>query len=128
MPPPRPDRGVVAFLLACAAASLLHFTHNAEYLKDYPNLPASWTRGDVYAAWLAQTMVGLVGYLLLRTGWRRAGLALIGLYALAGYLGFAHYYVAPFAAHTLAMHATIWLEAIAGALLLAAVIRTQPSV
>ena len=123
MPPHRAGGSIPAFLLAYVAASLLHHVHNAEYLKAYPNLPASWTRGDVYAAWLAQAAVGLVGYLLLRAGWRRSGLALIGAYALTGFFGFAHYHVAPVAAHTLAMHATIWLEAVAGALLLAAVLR-----
>ena len=123
MPPHKARRGTLAFLLAYAAASLLHFAHNAEYLKDYPNLPASWTRGDVYLAWLAQAAVGLGGYVLLRAGWQRTGLALIGAYALTGFLGLAHYYVAPIAAHTLAMNATIGLEAVAAALLLAAVLR-----
>jgi hypothetical protein len=122
--PPRKARpGTLAFLLAYAAASLLHFAHNAEYLKDYPNLPASWTRGDVYMAWLAQSAVGLVGYVLLRAGWQRTGLALVGAYALTGFLGFAHYHVAPAAAHTMAMNAAIWLEAVAGTLLLVAVWR-----
>jgi len=121
VPPDRAGRGTLAFLLAYAAASFLHHVHNAEHLKDYPNLPASWTRGDVYAAWLAQAVVGLVGYLLLRAGWQRTGLALIGAYALTGFLGLAHYYVAPIAAHTLAMNASIWLEVLAAALLLAAV-------
>jgi hypothetical protein len=123
VPPHRAGPGTLAFLLAYAAASLLHFAHNAEYLKDYPNLPASWTRGDVYLAWLAQGAVGLGGYGLLTAGWQRTGLALIGAYALTGFFGFAHYQVAPVAGHTLAMNATIWLEAVAGALLLASVLR-----
>jgi hypothetical protein len=123
VPPHKARPGTLAFLLAYAAASLLHFAHNAEYLKDYPNLPASWTRGDVYLAWLAQGAVGLGGYVLLRAGWQRTGLALIGAYALTGFFGLAHYHVAPVAAHTLAMNATIWLEAVAGALLLGAVLR-----
>jgi hypothetical protein len=123
VPPHKARPGTLAFLLAYAAASLLHFAHNAEYLKDYPNLPASWTRADVYLAWLAQAAVGLAGYVLLRAGWQRTGLALIGAYALTGFFGLAHYHVAPAAAHTMAMNATIGLEAVAGALLLAAVIR-----
>jgi hypothetical protein len=123
VPPHRTGGSLPAFLLAYAAASLLHFVHNAEYLKDYPNLPASWTRADVYAVWLAQAAVGLIGYLLLRSGWKRTGLALIGAYALTGFFGLAHYYVAPVAAHTPAMHATIWLEVAAAGLLLAAVAR-----
>src|SRR5438045_6999051 len=29
--------------------------HNAEFIYDYPNLPAAWLRADVYMAWLAMT-------------------------------------------------------------------------
>jgi len=115
--------GVAAFLLACAAASLLHHAHNAEFLHEYPNLPASLTRGAVYAAWLVEALIGLAGYVLLKTGRERSGLALIGAYALIGFGGLAHYLAAPAAAHTPAMNATIWLEALAAALLLAAVLR-----
>jgi hypothetical protein len=123
VPPHKASPATLAFLLAYAAASLLHFAHNAEYLKDYPNLPASWTRADVYMAWLAQSALGLGGYMLLRAGRQRAGLVLIGTYALTGLFGLAHYHLAPAAAHTMAMNATIWLEAVAGMLLLAAVWR-----
>ena len=33
-------------LLIYAAASLAHFIHNAEFLTDYPGMPASWTRSS----------------------------------------------------------------------------------
>ena len=115
--------GVAAFLLACAAASRLHHAHNAEFLHEYPNLPASLTRGAVYAAWLGEALVGLAGYVLLRTGRERFGLALIGAYALIGFGGLAHYIAAPVSGHTWSMNATIWLEALAAALLLVAVLR-----
>src|SRR5215469_12243644 len=40
----RHARQLIPWLFALyAAASLVHFTHNAEYLAQYPNLPASWT-------------------------------------------------------------------------------------
>jgi hypothetical protein len=108
-------------LVACAAVTFVHHIHNAEFLSEYPNMPASTTRGAVYAAWLGEALIGLAGYVLLMKGWARIGLALIAIYAVVAFGGLAHYYIAPFAAHTWAMHATIWLEAVAGALLLAAV-------
>ena len=117
----RPDDGVLAALLACAAASLLHHVHNAEFLQDYPNLPASLSRGQVYAAWLGEAAIGAAGWVLFRLNFRQIGLAAIGLYALIGFSGLAHYALAPLSAHTLAMNATIWLEAVAAALLLVAV-------
>lgn len=119
----RPGRGVPAFLLAYAAASLLHHVHNAEFLQDYPNLPASVSRAAVYAAWLGEAAIGVAGYALLRFGRIRLGLALIGIYALTGFGGLAHYYVAPVSGHTWAMNATIWLEVLAAGLLLIAVLR-----
>ena len=108
-------------LLAYAAASLVHHVHNAEFLHDYPNMPAWITRPAVYAAWLGEAMVGAVGYVLLRRGHPVVGLGLIGLYALLGFDAFAHYVLAPAAAHTAAMNATIWLEAGAAALVFIAV-------
>jgi len=112
-------------LAACVAASLLHHVHNAEYLQDYPNLPRTLTRGGVYAAWLAEAAIAFAGYVLLQFGKEKSGLALIGLYALIGFGGLGHYYAAPLSAHTLAMNATIWLEALTSAVLLIAVIRAR---
>jgi len=121
----RADRGrawIGGLLLLYGAASLLHFAHNAEYLADYPNLPAWLGRSEVYVVWLGLAAVGLGGYALYRSGWRLAGLLLIGLYAVSGFDGLLHYTRAPLAAHTVTMNFTIWFEIVAAALLLTAVI------
>lgn len=107
-----------ALLLLYLAASLLHFTHNAEYLADYPNLPVWLDRADVYLAWLGLAAVGAAGWVLQRIGWRIAGLLLIGVYAAFGFDGLLHYTRAPIGAHTAAMNFTIWFEVAAAALLL----------
>jgi hypothetical protein len=109
-------------LVLCAAASFVHFSHNAEYLGAYPNLPASWTRGEVYAIWCGITALGVLGYVLYRTG-RRVGLLLLGLYAAFGFAGLLHYTRAPFSHHTVAMNTSIGAEAAAAALLLVSVVR-----
>jgi hypothetical protein len=109
-------------LIAYGVASLLHFGHNAEHLSEYPNLPTWITRADVYSSWLAQTAIGLVGYSLVRGRYPAAGLAGLAAYGLLGLAGLAHYAVAPPSAHTLAMNATIWLEAATALLLLTAVV------
>lgn len=109
-------RVLAVLLFAYAAASLVHHVHNAEFLADYPNMPAWITRPAVYAAWLCQTLLGAAGYLILRRGYPVAGLGLIAIYAALGFDAFAHYALAPAAAHTAAMNATIWLEAAAAAL------------
>ena len=104
--------------LLYTAASFLHFSHNAEFLADYPNLPASLTRLGVYAAWLAVTAVGVGGFLLLRWQLRVAGLLVLAVYAAFGFDGLAHYTLAPMSAHTGMMNLTILFEVTAALLLL----------
>lgn len=112
------ERALAALVLVYAAASLFHHAHNAAYLGDYPNMPAWLTPAGVYVAWLATTAVGVAGYLLLRSGFRLAGLGTIALYGAFGLYGLAHYGVAPVSAHSPTMHLTIWLEATTGTLVL----------
>ena len=121
----RPARfdGLLIPLLAYAAASLFHHVHNAEFLNEYPNMPAGLSPARVYAAWLGVTAVGLSGYILIRRGYELAGLAALAVYGALGLLGLAHYTRAPLSAHTLTMNVTIGLEAGTGLLLLAAVAR-----
>ncbi|MEO7386599.1 MAG: hypothetical protein ABIX37_06670 [Gammaproteobacteria bacterium] len=114
-------KALLVIALFYTAASLLHFTHNAEFLADYPNLPASFTRVGVYGAWLAVTAIGALGYAMLRIGWKVAGLLLLAAYAAFGLDGLAHYSLAPFSAHTGMMNFTILFE-VAMALLLLGVV------
>ena len=110
-------RFVLVLLLVHAAASLVHFVHNATFLADYPNMPEWISPGVVYGVWLAEAAIGAVGAILLLRG-RTIGLLLIAIYAVLGFGGLDHYTLAPMSAHTLAMNATIWLETATGALLL----------
>jgi hypothetical protein len=113
---------MMPWLLALyAAASLLHFTHNAEYLAEYPNLPTSWTRADVYLAWCCVTAVGLLGYVLYRGRFLRVGLTLLAIYGGLGFDGLLHYTRAPTAHHSTAMNFTIWVEVAAAAVFLISV-------
>ena len=111
-----------AWLLLYAAASLVHFVHNAEFLDDYPNMPAWISSAMVYGTWAAQTALGVAGYLLYRSGHVRFGLGLLAVYAAYGLDGLAHYVLAPLAQHTAAMNATIWLEVAAATVLLVSVL------
>jgi len=105
-----------------AAASLVHFAHNAEYLADYPNLPSWLTRYQIYLVWSCISAVGVVGYVLYRGRHRLVGLALLAVYSAVGFDGLLHYGRAPLAAHTAAMNLTIWFEVLAAGLLLIAVV------
>ena len=99
-------------------ASLLHFVHNAEFVQNYPNLPAWITRSSVYATWFAITLGGVLGYFLLRLGRRTLGIGLLCVYAALGLDGLLHYLRSPMGAHTHGMNFTIWFEAASAAILL----------
>ena len=113
-----PNRSLLVLVLVHAAASLMHFVHNATFLADYPNMPVWITPAGVYGAWLAEAAVGAAGAWLFLRG-RMIGLGLIAIFAVLGFGGLDHYMLAPISAHTVAMNATIWLETATGALLLA---------
>ena len=117
----QPSRVLLALLLLYTAASLLHFVHNAEYLSDYPNLPAAFSRLLVYGVWCLIAAIGVCGYLLYRRGHARIGLAVLALYAALGLDGLLHYGRAPMSAHSAGMNLTIWTEVIAAAALLVAI-------
>jgi len=114
---------LIGLLLFYAAASLVHFIHNAEFIADYPGLPVSWSRAGVYSAWVLITTIGVGGWFLMVRGSPRAGLVLLAVYAVCGLDSLGHYVVAPMSAHTLAMNATILLEVTAALLVLAEITR-----
>lgn len=130
-PPNPPSPPVPKTLLALTAvyflASLWHFTHNAEFICDYPNLPAWLTSAKVYAAWGAVTAVGAAGLLFIRRRLVALGLAFVAAYASLGFDGLGHYAYAPFEFHTLGANLTILSEVTAGAVLLAFTLCTLAS-
>jgi hypothetical protein len=114
-------------MLIYGAASLLHFAHNAVFIRDYPNLPAWLSSAGVWIAWSAIAALGILGYWLYRRVSRPAGLVIIAVYAALGFAGLDHYTVAPMSAHTLTMNLTILIEVATAALLLAVVARSWSS-
>ena len=117
------QKTLLILLLIYGAASLIHFIHNAEFLAEYPKLPASWSRAGVYLAWVALTAVGVCGWLLVAGGFSRTGLLILAVYAALGLDSLGHYVVASISDHTLAMNLTIVLEVTTATLVLLEVIR-----
>jgi hypothetical protein len=114
-------RVLVSLMLVYGAASLAHFTHNAEFLREYPNLPGWLSRAGIYAAWSVVAAIGTAGYAVWRRGHALLGLSLIAVYAALGFDTLSHYALAPFGDHGVSMHVTIWLEVSAATVLLAVV-------
>lgn len=113
---------LLALTAAYFLASLGHFSHNAEFICEYPNLPAWLTRAQVYAVWAGITSVGVVGLLLMRKRYMATGLLLMAAYAAMGFDGLGHYAVAPIEFHPLMANVTILSEVVAAALLLPVVL------
>ncbi|HEY8360352.1 MAG TPA: hypothetical protein VIL30_23090 [Ramlibacter sp.] len=97
-----------------SVASLVHFSHNAEFIAFYPNMPPGISRETVYLAWLGLAAVGLASGMLWMLKWRRLAACVLALYGALGLDGFAHYTLALCSDHTLAMNLTIWVEALLG--------------
>jgi len=114
---------LVSLAALYCVASLAHFVHNAEYLAQYPNMPAWLSLPKVYAAWLAITAVGALGLAFVRGRHAMAGFLLIAVYAAFGFDGLGHYALAPISSHTLAMNLTIWFEVVAASALLLVALR-----
>jgi hypothetical protein len=112
------DRLLLGLALAYFLASFGHFSHNAEFICEYPNLPGWIARGKVYASWAAITAVGAAGLFLLWKTFIPAGLILVAAYAALGFYGLGHYALAPIEFHTLGANITILSEVAAAALLL----------
>ena len=108
-------------LIASTAASLFHYSLNAEFLNDYPNLPVWLSRAEVYVAWVAVTVIGFTGYSLFRWGFQVAGLLVLAVYGLLGLDGLGHFTVASPSAHTMTMNFGIGLEVLTAIVLLTAV-------
>jgi hypothetical protein len=113
-----PPRLFLVLTIVYFLTSLGHFGHNAEFICEYPNLPAWLTRAKVYAAWAAITSVGVLGIFFIRQRLIAVGLVLIAVYAALGFDGLGHYSVAPMELHTLTENFTILSEVAAAALLL----------
>ena len=98
--------------------SLAHFSHNAEFIAFYPNMPHWLTREKVYLAWFAVCCVGVAALVLTRLGFPVLGTFLLAAYGALGLDGLGHYTLALCSEHTLATNLTIWFEVVAGLALL----------
>jgi len=117
------QKTLLILLLIYGVASLIHFVHNAEFISEYPNLPASWASTGVYFAWIGLTVVGVVGWILVNREYQIAGLLVLAIYAILGISSLGHYVLAPLSAHSVTMNSTILLEVVTAAFVLIEIMR-----
>jgi hypothetical protein len=107
-----------ALFVTYSVASLAHFTHNAQYIAYYPNMP-TWIGADtVYLAWLGVASVGAAGLVARRFGFQLFALLCFFAYGALGLDGLAHYTLALCSEHTFLANLTIWSEVLTGLFLL----------
>jgi hypothetical protein len=116
------QKRLFALMLLHGGASLFHFSHNAQFVADYPNLPPTLSAVRIYATWLVIAAIGVTGFLLLKRGHQFWGLAVVAVYAILGFDGLLHYTLAPMGAHSWAMNLSIWFEVVTAAVLFALVL------
>ncbi len=106
--------------LACVYfwASLIHFSHNAEFIAIYPGMPQWLTRETVYLAWLGVCTVGALALLAARFKHAFVAALAFAAYGALGIDGLAHYTLALCSEHSLGANLTIWFEVLMGAALL----------
>ncbi|WP_457353292.1 hypothetical protein [Roseateles sp. P5_D6] len=109
---------IAPLVAAYFAASLAHFSHNAQYIAFYPGMPAWLTPGTVWLCWFAVCAVGLLAWVLTRLGLPTLGLLALGVYGALGLDGLLHYRLGLCSQHTLMANLTIWAEATTGLMLL----------
>jgi hypothetical protein len=109
--------------MAYGVASLVHFSHNAIYLRQYPDMPPWLTAAGVCLAWCGVAALGIAGYWVYLRASRRVGLLILALYAALGFAGLDHYAIAPVARHSFAMNMTILCEVASAAALLLVIAR-----
>ncbi|WP_457417738.1 hypothetical protein [Roseateles sp. P5_E7] len=111
-------RSMLLLMSTYFAASLAHFSHNAQYIAFYPGMPAWLTPGKVWLFWFAVTGVGLAALAFARLGLLAIALLTLAVYGALGLDGLLHYTLGLCSQHTLIANLTIWAEAVTGLTLL----------
>jgi hypothetical protein len=95
----------------------LHYTDNAIYVDRYPE-PAWFTTIGVLITIAIMTLISLLGYWLYRQSRFRLSYMVLGIYSITSISSPGHYLFPGVMAMTAKMHALIWLDALAGSLLI----------
>jgi len=97
-------------------ASILHYTDNFIFFKNYPGLGTN--PHVVYIAWLILIPFGIADYIQYRKGNFWLAYLCLCIYSITSIAGLVHYLPAPICEYSLKINALIWFEAITGIALL----------
>ncbi|MGL5803922.1 MAG: hypothetical protein ACRC2R_05460 [Xenococcaceae cyanobacterium] len=117
------SKTLLVILIINILITSFHYIDNAISLSKYPE--PDWITGSgVYMTWAILTIVGLVGYWLYRQNKLWLAYFCLGIYSITGLSSPTHYFYGAMSDFSVKMHALIWLDAIAGALIVLFVLRS----
>jgi hypothetical protein len=117
------SKELLIILITSIIVTILHYTDNAIFISNYPE-PDWFTVSGVYITWGILTIVGLAGYWLYRQEKLWLAYLCLGVYSITGLSSPTHYFYGAMSEFSVKMHILIWLDAIAGALILGFVLRS----
>ena len=108
---------LLSIVLLNVVTTWLHYTDNALSLDKYTGFP--WfTPANVISTVAIMTPVGIAGYWLHKGGHRKIAYFLLGVYSITSLSSLGHYLLPGALAMPTRMHISIWMDGIAGLLLI----------
>lgn len=113
-------------LVSTVALSLVHFADNYVSFDLYPQEGAviGVSRDAVWISWLVFVAFGIAGYRLYRGGRFQAASLCLGVFSVSGLISLGHYPAQGMSELAWWRHASIWIDIILGAMVLAFAVRT----
>lgn len=108
------------------ALSLVHYADNYAAFDLYPQEGAviEVSRDAVWISWLVFAAFGAAGYRLYRRGRFQAASLCLGVFSVSGLISLGHYSARGMSELAWWRHASIWIDIVLGAMVLAFALRT----
>ena len=114
-------RLLLTLLIISTVITAFHYTDNFRKFSSYPD-PEWLTPQSVYQSWFILTIVGIMGYILYLKNILWLAYVCLGIYSLTGMSSPGHYFFQTTEMFSFKMHTLIWLDFIAGTLILGFII------
>ncbi|MBE9211206.1 hypothetical protein IQ247_00480 [Plectonema cf. radiosum LEGE 06105] len=108
---------LLILLIISVVITAFHYTDNFINFPSYPD-PEWITPQSIYQSWLILTILGIIGYVLYLNNILWLACVCLSIYSLTGISSPGHYFFQTTETFSFKMHTLIWLDFIAGSLIL----------
>ncbi|MDY6900096.1 MAG: hypothetical protein SWZ49_18760 [Cyanobacteriota bacterium] len=112
---------LLILLIINIVITIFHYTDNFINFSKYP-APEWMTPQSVYQSWFILTIIGITGYIFYLNNALWLAYTFLSVYSLTGMSSPGHYFFGEIESLSLKMHSFIWLDFIAGILILSFII------